>query len=80
MGDMGWGTVVARLKVISAAQGQAGRRPILKAARGQPITSNGRFTFECGDCGSVVLQSVELAQVQNCVIECHCGAFNEASS
>jgi hypothetical protein len=68
---------VARLKVISAAQAQAGRRAILKVTRGQPISSSGRLTFECGSCGAVVLENVELEQVRNCVIQCDCGAYNE---
>jgi hypothetical protein len=75
--DEGWGTVMARLKVISGALAQAGRRAILKVARGQPISSNGRLTFECGNCGAVVLENVELEQIRNCVIQCDCGAYNE---
>jgi hypothetical protein len=68
---------VARLKVISGALARAGQRVILKVARGRPIRSNGPFTFECGNCGSVVLQYVNLEQIRNCVIECDCGAVNE---
>jgi len=75
--DQGWRTVVARLKVISEVQARAGRRVILRVARGQPISSSGPLTFECGNCGAVVLQNVNLAQILNCVIECDCGAFNE---
>jgi hypothetical protein len=76
--DKGWRTVVvARLKVISEIQARAGRRVVLKVARGQPISSNGPLTFECGNCGAVVLQNVNLEQIRDCVIECHCGAFNE---
>jgi hypothetical protein len=68
---------VARLAVISAASARAGRRIILKVARGQPISGSGNLTFECGNCGTVVLQDVGLSQVRDCVIECDCGAFNE---
>jgi hypothetical protein len=68
---------VARLKVISGAAARAGRRVILKVARGQPIRSRGPLTFECGNCGAVVLQNVNLDQIRDCVIECDCGAFNE---
>jgi len=75
MEDKGWRTVVARLKVISAAR--AARRVILKVTRGQPIRSSGPLTFECGNCGAVVLQNVNLDQIRDCVIECDCGALNE---
>jgi hypothetical protein len=75
--DKGWRTAVARLKVISEAQARSGRRVILKVARGQPINSRGPLTFECGNCGAVVLQNVNLEQIRDCVIECDCGAFNE---
>jgi hypothetical protein len=68
---------VARLKVISEAQARDGRRVILKVARGRPINSSGPLTFECGNCGAIVLQNVTLEQVRDCVIECDCGAFNE---
>jgi hypothetical protein len=68
---------VARLKVISGALARAGPRVILKVIRGRPIRSSGRLIFECGNCGAVVLQDVNLDQVRNCVIECGCGAFNE---
>ena len=74
--EKGW-RIVARLKVISEAQARSGRRVILKVARGQPISSGGRLTFECGNCGVVVLQNVSLEQIRDCVIECDCGAFNE---
>jgi hypothetical protein len=76
-GGQGWSTFLARLKVISGALAQAGRRVILKVTRGKPISSRGPLTFECGNCGAVVLQNVELEQVRDCVIECDCGAFNE---
>jgi hypothetical protein len=33
--------------------------------------------FECGNCGAVVLQNVNLEQIHDCVIECDCGAFNK---
>ena len=75
--DKGWRTVMARLKVIPASLARAGRRVILKVARGQPISSSGRLTFECGNCDAVVLQNVNLDQVRDCIIECGCGAFNE---
>lgn len=75
--EKGWRTVVARLKVISEAQARSGRRVILKVARGQPISSIGPLTFECGNCGAVVLRHVNLEQIRDCVIECDCGAFNE---
>jgi hypothetical protein len=75
--DKGRRTVVARLKVISEAQARSGRRVILTVTRGQPIRSNGSLTFECGNCAAVVLQHVNLDQIRNCIIECHCGAFNE---
>jgi hypothetical protein len=75
--EKGWRTVVARLKVISGALARTGRRVILKVIRGQPIRSSGPLIFECGNCGAVVLQNVNLDQVRNCVIECDCGAFNE---
>jgi hypothetical protein len=75
--DQDWGTVVARLKVISGALAQAGRRAILKVARGQPIRSSGRLTFECGNCGAVVLENVNLEQVRDCIIQCDCGAYND---
>jgi hypothetical protein len=65
------------LKVISEAQARAGRRVILKVARGQPITSSGQLSFECGNCGAVVLENVDLEQIRDCVIECDCGAFGE---
>ena len=78
--DQGWRTVVARLKVISGVQARAGSRVILRVARGQPIRSSGSLTFECGNCGAVVLQNVNLEQVRNCVVECGCGAFNEIAS
>jgi hypothetical protein len=68
---------VARLKVISGALALAGQRVVLKIARGQPIRSSGPLTFECGNCGVVVLQNVNLEQIRDCVIECDCGAFNE---
>jgi hypothetical protein len=68
---------VARLTVISGALAGVGRRVILKITRGRPIRSAGPFTFECGNCGSVVLQNVRLEQIRDCVIECDCGAFNE---
>jgi hypothetical protein len=68
---------MARLKVISGAEARTGRRVILKVARGQPISSSGHLTFECGNCGAVVLQNVSLDQIRDCVIECDCGAFNE---
>jgi hypothetical protein len=68
---------VARLKVISEAQARSGQRVILKVARGQPLSSRGTLTFECGNCGAVVLQNVTLEQIRDCVIECDCGAFNE---
>jgi hypothetical protein len=66
-------TGVARLKVISGVQARAGRRVILKSARGQPLRSRGPLTFECGNCGTVVLQNVNLEQIQNCIIECDPG-------
>ena len=75
--DKGWRTVVARLTVISEVQARAGRRVILKVVRGQPIRSGGPLTFECGNCGTVVLQNVNLEQIRDCVVECSCGAFNE---
>jgi len=68
---------VARLTVISAAQAQASGRVILKVTPGRPISASGRRTFECGNCGAVVLQNVELVQIRGCVIECYFGAFNE---
>jgi hypothetical protein len=68
---------VARLKVISEAQARSGRRVILKVARGQPISSSGHLTFECGNCGTVVLENVNFEQIRDCVVECDCGAFNE---
>ena len=69
---------MARLKVISEAQARSGRRVILKVTREQPIrSSRGLLTFECGNCGAVVLQNVNVEQIRDCVIECHCGAFNE---
>jgi hypothetical protein len=68
---------VARLTVIPGAEARAGRRVILKVARGQPIRSRGALTFECGNCGVVVLQNVRLEQIRDCVIECDCGAFNQ---
>jgi hypothetical protein len=67
---------MARLTVISGEEARAGWRVILRVARGQPITGRGRLTFECGSCGAVVLQNVDLAQIRDCVIECDCGAFN----
>jgi len=70
---------VARLKVISEALGRAGRRVILKVSRGRPLTSSGPLTFECGNCGGVVLQHVNLDQIRDCIIECDCGAFNEVA-
>jgi hypothetical protein len=69
---------MARMKVISGALARTGRRVILKVARGQPINSHGYLTFECGRCGAVVLENVNLEQIRNCVIECDCGAFNVA--
>jgi hypothetical protein len=75
--DKGWRTGVARLKVISEVQVRLGRRVILKVARGQPIRSSGRLIFECGNCGTVVLENVNFEQIRDCVIECDCGAFNE---
>jgi hypothetical protein len=77
--DKGWRIVLARLKVIPGALARAGRRVILRVVRGQPIRSSGPHTFECGNCGTVVLQNVNLEQISNCVIECDCGAFNEAA-
>ena len=68
---------MARLKVISEVQARSGRRVILKTVRGQPIRSAGHLAFECGNCGTVVLQNVNLEQIRDCVIECDCGAFNE---
>ena len=68
---------MARLQVISEAQARSGRRVILKVVRGQPINSSGPLTFECGNCGNVVLQNVTLDQIRDCVVECDCGAFNE---
>ena len=68
---------MARLTVISEALAWQGRRVILKVTRGQPISGSGRLTFECGNCGAVVLQDVRLDQIRDCVIECDCGAFNE---
>ena len=68
---------MARLTVISVSSARAGRRVILKLARGQRITSSGHLTYECGSCSAVVLENVELAQVRDCVIECDCGAFSE---
>jgi hypothetical protein len=73
----GWRAVVARLKVISEVQAHAGRRAILKVARGQPIMSGGHLSFECGNCGAVVLEKVDVEQIRYCVIECDCGAFSE---
>jgi hypothetical protein len=61
---------MARLTVNSAASARAGRRVILKVTRGQPIGGSGHLTFECGNCGAVVLQNVELEQVRGCVVEC----------
>jgi hypothetical protein len=55
---------------------RAARRVILKATRGQPIRGSGHLTFECGNCGAVVLENVELPQIRDCVIECDCGTFN----
>jgi hypothetical protein len=75
--DKGWRTAMARLVVISGVQARAGRRVALKVARGQPINSSGPLTFECGNCGAVVLQNVRLEQVRDCVVECGCGTFNE---
>jgi len=72
-----WRIVVARLKVISGAQARAGGRAILKVARGQPIRSRGRLTFECGSCGAVIMENVDMQQIRDCVIECDCNAFNE---
>lgn len=72
-------TVVARLKVISGTLARSGRRVLLKVARGQPIRSSGPLTFECGNCGAVVLQNVNLQQIRECIIECDCGAFNEVA-
>jgi hypothetical protein len=66
--DKGRRTVVARLKVISEAQARSGRRVILTVTRGQPIRSGGSLTFECGNCGAVVLQNVNLEQISNCVL------------
>ena len=68
---------MARLKVISEAQARSGPRVILKVTRGQPISSRGLLTFECGNCGAVVLQNVNVEQIRDCVIECDCSAFNE---
>lgn len=68
---------MARLKVISEVQARAGRHVILKVARGQPINSSGPLTFECGNCGAVVLQNVSSEQIQNCAVECACGAFSK---
>lgn len=68
---------MARLKVISEAQARSGPRVILKVTRGQPIRSRGLLTFECGNCGAVVVQHVSMEQIRNCVIECDCGTFNE---
>jgi hypothetical protein len=52
---------------------------ILKAARGKPIRSSGRLTYECGNCGAVVLENVDLEQVRDCVIECDRDAFSEVA-
>jgi len=68
---------VARLTVISEAQARVGRRVILKVARGQPIRSSGHLSFECGNCGAVVLENVDLEQIRHCIIECDCSAFSE---
>jgi hypothetical protein len=68
---------MARLKVISGSVARAGRRVILKVTRGRPIRSAGTLSFECGNCGAVVLENVNLGQIRDCVIECDCGAFNE---
>jgi hypothetical protein len=67
---------MARLTVISGDQARSGWRVILKVRRGQPIRSSGPLTFECGNCGTVVLQFVHLDQIRNCVIECDCGAYS----
>lgn len=72
-------TGAARLTVISGDQARARGRAILKVARAQPITSHGSLTFECGNCGAVVLEYVEVKQVRNCVVECYCGTFNEVA-
>jgi hypothetical protein len=54
-------------------------RVILKVAREQPIRSSGHLTFECGSCGAVVLENVEVTHVRDCVVECDCGAFNRTT-
>jgi len=76
-GRKSWGTVVARLTVISEALARTRRRVVLKAARGQPIRSSGHLTYECGNCGAIVLENVELNQIRDCVVECDCGAFSK---
>jgi hypothetical protein len=68
---------LVRLTEISRDQARAGRRVILKIARGQPISSKGHLTYECGNCGAVVLKNVELEQIRDCVAECDSGAFSE---
>jgi len=75
----GWRTTVARLKLISGVQAQAKWRVILKAALGQPINSRWHLTFECGSCGAVVLEHVNLEQIRGCAVECGCGALNQTA-
>jgi len=76
-GELGLENVVARLKVISGVEARARGQVILSVALGRPIRSNGDLTFECGNCGAVVLENVNLDQLRDCVVECSCGAFNE---
>jgi len=42
------------------------------------IRGSGPVTMDCGNCGAVLAQNVEMGQLQNLVLRCkNCGAFNE---
>lgn len=52
-------------------------RTILKPEKLPAFKGNGRLSYVCGSCGSTIYRNLQYGQVQDLVIRCTCGSFNE---
>jgi predicted RNA-binding Zn-ribbon protein involved in translation (DUF1610 family) len=64
--------------LVLKSEPKKGTRTVLVPKHDGPvIEGTGDTSYVCGNCGYVLLDSIDRGQVQNMVIKCKsCGAFN----